>query len=54
MTQAVALAQQASTGVSQGFKNRNINGAMVLNQRNTTIYTTVIQGQNFGYPNGWY
>jgi len=37
MTQAVALAQQASTGVSQGFKNRIINGAMVLNQRNTTI-----------------
>jgi len=33
MTQAVALAQQASTGVSQGFKNRIINGAMVINQR---------------------
>ena len=34
MTQAVALAQQASTGVSQGFKNRIINGAMVIDQRN--------------------
>jgi hypothetical protein len=34
MTQAVALAQQASTGVSQGFKNRIINGAMTIDQRN--------------------
>jgi len=34
MTQAVALAQQASTGVSQGFKNKIINGAMVIDQRN--------------------
>jgi hypothetical protein len=34
MTQAVALAQQASTGVSQGFKNRIINGAMTISQRN--------------------
>jgi len=33
MTNAVSLAQQASTGVSQGFKNRIINGAMVINQR---------------------
>jgi|688.fasta_scaffold317945_3 hypothetical protein len=33
MTQAVALAQQASTGVSQGFKNRIINGNMVIDQR---------------------
>ena len=36
MTQAVALAQQASTGVSQGFKNRIINGAMTISQRNGT------------------
>jgi hypothetical protein len=34
MTQAVALAQQASTGVSQALKNRIINGAMVIDQRN--------------------
>jgi hypothetical protein len=34
MTQAVALAQQASTGVSPGFKNRIINGAMTIDQRN--------------------
>jgi len=40
MTQAVALAQQASTGVSQGFKNRIINGAMVLDQRNAGASVT--------------
>ncbi len=34
MTQAAALAQFGSTGVSQGFKNRIINGAMVIDQRN--------------------
>ena len=37
MTQAAALAQYGSTGVSQGFKNRIINGAMVINQRGGTI-----------------
>jgi hypothetical protein len=41
MTQAVALAQQASTGVSQGFKNRIINGAMVIDQRTAGASTTV-------------
>ena len=41
MTQAVALAQQASTGVSQGFKNRIINGAMVIDQRNAGASVTV-------------
>jgi hypothetical protein len=35
MTQAVALAQYGSTGISQGFKNRIINGAMVIAQRGT-------------------
>jgi len=40
MTQAVALAQQASTGVSQGFKNRIINGAMAIAQRGTSAVTT--------------
>jgi hypothetical protein len=41
MTQAVALAQQASTGVSQGFKNRIINGAMVIDQRNAGAAVTI-------------
>ena len=36
MTQAVALAQQASTGVSQGFKNKIINGNMLIWQRGTS------------------
>ena len=40
MTQAVALAQQASTGVSQGFKNRVINGAMTIDQRNAGASVT--------------
>jgi len=48
MTNAVSLAQLASTGVSPGFRNRIINGAMVIDQRNagasvtngaTTTYT---------------
>jgi hypothetical protein len=41
MTQAVALAQQASTGVSQGFKNRIINGAMTIDQRNAGASVTI-------------
>jgi len=41
MTQAVALAQQASTGVSQGFKNRIINGAMVIDQRSAGAAVTI-------------
>jgi hypothetical protein len=45
MTQAVALAQQASTGVSQGFKNRIINGAMVIDQRNAGASITPTNGQ---------
>ena len=47
MTKAVELAQVASLGVSEAFKNRIINGAMVINQRalgtvtvNSTVYTT--------------
>ena len=39
MTQAVALAQVASTGVSEDFKNRIINGAMVIDQRNAGAAT---------------
>ena len=34
MTRAVELAQVASAGVSEAFKNRIINGAMVIDQRN--------------------
>jgi len=45
MTQAVALAQQASTGVSQGFKNRIINGAMVIDQRNAGASITPTDSQ---------
>jgi len=33
MTNAVSLAQQASTGVSPGFRNRIINGGMTIDQR---------------------
>ncbi len=40
MTQAAALAQFGSTGVSQGFKNRIINGAMVIDQRNAGASVT--------------
>ena len=45
MTQAVALAQQASTGVSQGFKNRIINGGMTIDQRNAGASVTPTNGQ---------
>jgi hypothetical protein len=45
MTQAVALAQYGSTGVSQGFKNRIINGAMVIDQRNAGASVTPTDGQ---------
>ena len=44
MTNAVSLAQQASTGVSQGFKNRIINGAMVIDQRNAGAQVTNTAG----------
>jgi hypothetical protein len=40
MTNAVSLAQYGSTGVSQGFKNRIINGAMVIDQRNAGASVT--------------
>jgi hypothetical protein len=44
MTQAVALAQYGSTGVSQGFKNRIINCAMTISQRNGTSSVTANDG----------
>jgi hypothetical protein len=40
MTNAVSLAQQASTGVSPGFRNRIINGGMTIDQRNAGASTT--------------
>jgi hypothetical protein len=40
MTNAVSLAQQASTGVSPGFRNRIINGGMVIDQRNAGASVT--------------
>jgi hypothetical protein len=45
MTRAVELAQVAAAGVSEAFKNRIINGAMVIAQRTTssqTISTTAV------------
>ena len=45
MTQAVALAQQASTGVSPGFRNRIINGAMTIDQRNAGASVTINSDQ---------
>jgi hypothetical protein len=40
MTRAAELAQVASLGVSEAFKNRIINGAMVIAQRGTSAVTT--------------
>jgi hypothetical protein len=42
MTNAVSLAQQASTGVSPGFRNRIINGGMVIDQRNAGASLTAL------------
>lgn len=50
MTQAIQLAQYGSTGVSQGFKNRIINGAMVIDQRNAGASVTVTAGSPAIYP----
>ena len=44
MTKAVELAQVASTGVSEAFKNRIINGAMVIDQRNAGAAVTTGSG----------
>jgi hypothetical protein len=44
MTQAVALAQQASTGVSPGFRNRIINGGMTIDQRNAGASVVATDG----------
>jgi hypothetical protein len=44
MTNAVSLAQQASTGVSPGFRNRIINGSMTIDQRNAGASVTPADG----------
>ena len=44
-TQANVLAQLGSAGVSQGFKNRIINGAMVIDQRNAGASVTPADSQ---------
>lgn len=48
MTRAVELAQIASTGVSEAFKNRVINGGMTIDQRNSGSSISVTN--NFGFP----
>ena len=45
MTRAVELAQIASAGVSEAFKNRIINGGMVIDQRNAGASITPTDGQ---------
>lgn len=45
MTQAAALAAYGSQGVSLGFKNRIINGAMMIDQRGVGSVTTPTNGQ---------
>jgi hypothetical protein len=49
MTNAVSLAQQASTGVSQGFRNRIINGGMTIDQRNAGASVTITDTVNNTY-----
>jgi hypothetical protein len=49
MTNAVSLAQQGSTGVSPGFRNRIINGAMVIDQRNAGASVTITDTSNLTY-----
>jgi len=44
MTRSVELAQVASDGVSEAFKNRIINGAMVVDQRNAGVSVTANDG----------
>jgi hypothetical protein len=44
MTRAIELAQVASLGVSEAFKNRIINGAMVIDQRNAGASVTPTNG----------
>jgi hypothetical protein len=47
MTQAVQTAQYGSTDVSLAFKNRIINGAMVIDQRNAGASVTLTSTQTY-------
>jgi|SanBayMetagenome_1026888.scaffolds.fasta_scaffold19123_2 hypothetical protein len=47
MTRAVELAQVASDGVSEAFKNRIINGAMVIDQRNAGASVTITSNSTY-------
>jgi hypothetical protein len=49
MTRAVELAQVASLGVSEAFKNRIINGAMVIDQRNAGASVTITNTSDVTY-----
>ena len=54
MTQAVQLASYGSTGQSMGFKNRIINGAMMIDQRNAGAAVTTANSfpvDRFQYQN---
>ena len=53
MTQAAALAQYGSTGVSQGFKNRIINGNMVIDQRNAGASVSITGGSTTYTVDRW-
>ena len=54
MTQAVKLAQLGSPGISTGFKNRIINGAMVIDQRNAGASVTIAGGSNIYTLDRWF
>ena len=47
MTQAAILAASGSPGTTTGFKNRIINGAMVIDQRNAGASYTIPSGTNY-------
>jgi len=47
MSQAVQLAQYGQNNVSLGFKNRIINGAMVIDQRNAGASVTLTSAQTY-------
>lgn len=49
MTKAVELAQVASTGVSEAFKNRLINGQMVIAQRSTGPVNNAVSAATLTY-----
>jgi hypothetical protein len=47
MTNAVSVAQYGSTGTTTGFKNRIINGAMVIDQRNAGVAQNAIASGSY-------